>query len=81
LEKKFPRPDLDPRDFGQRFPGQWQAFLRAFYRNPTEVAAVYGVTEKGAEKWWNGLGGPRGAVIAIAATLNPAGFQDYLAAE
>ena len=81
LGKKFPAPNLDPKDFCERFPSQWQAFLHAYYRNQIEVALVYGVTEKAAEKWWNGVGGPRGAVIALAATINPAGFQDFLAAD
>ncbi|WP_131802325.1 hypothetical protein [Yoonia tamlensis] len=56
----------------------WRAFLHAHYRNQIEVAYCYGVTEKAAEKWWLGIGGPNGAKVAIAYQTHPAGAATFL---
>ena len=68
----------DPHTFGAAFPDMWRAFLRAHYRNQVEVAYHYGVTEKAAEKWWQGIGGPNGAKVAMAYQLHPAGAARFL---
>lgn len=56
----------DPLAFYAEFPDRWQAFLRAHFRNAFEVAAFFSVTEKAAEKWWEGIGGPQGAKLGYA---------------
>jgi hypothetical protein len=68
----------DPYAFGAAFPDMWRAFLHAHYRNQIEVAYCYGVTEKAAEKWWQGIGGPNGAKVAIAFQTNPEGAARFL---
>ncbi len=41
-------------------------FLRGHFRSHAEVAVVFGISERAAEKWWNGVGGPQGAKLAFA---------------
>jgi hypothetical protein len=48
------------------FPDRWMAFLRAHFDSPMSVAFHFGVTERAADKWWNGVGGPRGDKLAMA---------------
>lgn len=52
--------------FYAAFPDRWRAFLHAQFRSPFEVAAFFSVTEKAAEKWWHGIGGPQGAKVTYA---------------
>lgn len=56
----------DPLALQRKFPDQWMAFLRANFRNPVDVAFTFGVTEKAADKWWHGIGGPQGSKVALA---------------
>lgn len=68
----------DPIRFGTVFPDRWMAFLRAHHGSVEEVAVFYGVTDRAARKWWNGVGGPRGDKVAMAVMSNPAGAARYL---
>lgn len=65
---------FDPHAFRRVFPDRWSAFLRAHHRDATEVAYFYGVTDRAARDWWEGVSGPRGAVVALAAAAEPEGF-------
>jgi hypothetical protein len=65
---------FDPHAFRRTFPDRWSAFLRAHHRDATEVAYFYGVTDRAARDWWEGVSGPRGAVVALAAAAEPEGF-------
>jgi hypothetical protein len=69
---------LDPHVVRRVFPERWAAFLRAQHRDPTEVAFVYGVTDRAARDWWDGVSGPRGASVVIAAAAYPAQFKSFL---
>jgi hypothetical protein len=69
---------LDPHAVRRTFCDHWQAFLRAQHRDATEVAFVYGVTDRAARDWWDGVSGPRGAAVVIAAANYPAQFQTFL---
>ncbi|MFN7224453.1 MAG: hypothetical protein ACK4MS_10580 [Paracoccaceae bacterium] len=62
---------------GVEFPDLWMAFLRGHFANPVSVAFHFGVTERAAEKWWNGVGGPRGDKVAVALRTVP-GAADAL---
>jgi hypothetical protein len=62
------------------FPDRWMAFLRAHFPSPVAVAHHFGVTERAAEKWWNGVGGPRGDKLAVALVTVPGAFADLLVA-
>lgn len=59
------------------FPDQWMAFLHAHFQNPVAVAYHFGVTERAAAKWWEGVGGPRGDKVAVALRTVP-GAADLL---
>lgn len=69
---------LDPRSFRAFFAVRWSQFLRENYRNPTEVAAVFGVREQTAVNWWEGLNRPTGDVVAHAWMLNPDAMRDAM---
>ena len=65
---------FDPHAFRRVFPERWAAFLRAHHRDPVEVAYIYGVTERAARDWWDGVTGPRGSVVAQAQAQRPEAF-------
>lgn len=69
---------FDPEAFYRMFPDRWMAFLHAHHRSVIEVAAFYSISEKAAAKWWNGIGGPRGDKVVLAAVTHPEGFKKYL---
>lgn len=69
---------FDPHAFRRAFPEKWRSFLRAHHRSATEVAFFYGVTDRAARDWWEGVSSPRGAPVAIAAAKFPTGFALYL---
>lgn len=48
------------------FPERWRDFLRAFFPDAGEVAAFFRVSQKAAEKWWDGIGGAQGAKLDYA---------------
>lgn len=57
---------FDPDAYRRAFPDRWSAFVRAHHRSPTEVAFFYGVTDRAARDWWEGVSAPRGSVVAQA---------------
>lgn len=48
------------------FPDRWRALLRREFLDAREVAGCFKVSEKAAEKWWGGIGGPNGAKLDYA---------------
>lgn len=68
---------VDLHRFRVAFNDRWMALLRARFDSPVQVACYFGVTERAAQKWWDGIGGPRGAQVALALmTLD--GAADHL---
>ena len=65
---------VDPHAVRRTCPALWSQFLRAHHRDATEVAYFYGVTDRAARDWWDGVSGPRGSVMMVAAILHPVGF-------
>lgn len=59
------------------FPDRWSAFLRAHFRDHIHVAFMFGVSERAARKWWEGIGAPR-AEFALAACKHIPGAAEYL---
>jgi hypothetical protein len=59
--------DLD--GMRRQFPARWSGFLRAHFSGPVHVAFVFGVDERAARNWWEGVTAPRAeaAVAAVAA--------------
>jgi hypothetical protein len=65
---------VDPHAVRRTCPALWSQFLRAHHRDAAEVAYFYGVTDRAARDWWEGVSGPRGSVMMVAAILHPVGF-------
>lgn len=65
---------------GAAFPDQWMAFLHAHFASPVAVAFHFGVTERAAAKWWEGVGGPRGDKVVVALRTVPGAVDDLLRA-
>lgn len=68
----------DPFEVQRKFPDRWMAFLHAHFSGPAQVGFTFGVTEKAAEKWWHGVGGPQGAKVALAYSEYPVAARAYL---
>lgn len=62
---------FDAVGFQRDFPELWRDFLRQNFRGPVHVAHDFGVSERAARKWWDGIGGPRGAAVAQAVMQHP----------
>lgn len=58
---------FDVNRFYADFPDRWMAFCQAEFPGPVAVASHFDITERAAEKWLGGIGGPRGdkAVFAL----------------
>ncbi len=72
-----PRGVLDPEQCYRDFPDRWMAWLRREYRSYREVARVFAVSEKAAQKWWDGIGGPGGDKVYFACR-EIEGARDFL---
>lgn len=70
----------DPLAFYRAFPDRWMAFLHAHFRDPIHVAFVFGVSDKAARKWWEGVGGPQGDKVGLALVIVPEAAAMLLAA-
>ncbi|XAI95590.1 hypothetical protein [Nostoc phage Nsp-JY21] len=62
---------FDLLKFQTDFAERWMQFLRAQFSGPVAVAYHFGVTERAAAKWWDGIGGPRGDKVALALITVP----------
>lgn len=65
------------RHYRRVFPDHWSAFLRAHFRDHLHAAFVFGVSERCARNWWEGVSGPR-AEVALAACKHIPGAADQL---
>ena len=69
---------FDLNGFYAGFNDRWAAYLRwRFVGGPIEVAAHFKISERAAQKWWQGIGGPRGDKLALA-LITLEGAQDQL---
>ena len=59
------------------FPDRWMEFLHGHFRDPVHVAFMFGVSERAARKWWEGVGAPR-AEFALAACKHIPGAAEFL---
>lgn len=67
------------KSFRQFFAAKWALFVRENYRNPEEVAVVFGVRFQTALNWWNGDNAPSGFAVAMAFRDCPEGAIRHLA--
>lgn len=59
------------------FPDRWASFLRSHFRDHVHVAFVFGVSERTARNWFEGISAPR-AEFALAACKHIPGAAEYL---
>lgn len=68
---------FDLHRYRRLFPDRWAAFLRAHFHDSVHVAYVFGVSDRTARNWWDGIGAPR-AEMALAACKHIPGAAQYL---
>jgi hypothetical protein len=61
----------DPERTHREFPGRWQAYILANYRNYKHVQQVFNVSERTARKWFAGETGCVGGHVAVAIIEHP----------
>jgi len=59
------------------FPDRWASFLRGHFRDHMHVAYVFGVSDRTARNWWDGISAPR-AEFALAACKHIPGAAQWL---
>lgn len=62
------------------FPDRWAAFLKAHFRDSVTVAYFFGVNEKTARLWMEGVTAPRAEVVLALAERAPS-IIPYLLSE
>ncbi len=67
----FARP-FDLHGYRRRFPDLWAGFLKAHFQGATHIAFVFGVTERCAQNWLNGVGSPKPEFVMMALKNIPA---------
>lgn len=76
-EISFRAKSTDLLGFARVFPDRWSAYLRASGLCPAEIAVAFGVDQRTAQNWLEGLVAPRGAVVALAALREPERFAEH----
>lgn len=56
----------DPYAFRRLYPHRWREFLRAHFRNATDVEMAFSIDDKTARNWWHGKTGPQGWAVEYA---------------
>lgn len=69
---------LEPRGFKAFFKYRFSQFLQANYRNPEEVAVVYGVRYQTALNWWQGVNAPSGDTATLACLRHGDKFTSFM---
>jgi hypothetical protein len=64
-------PALDPFRIHAEFPERWSAYIRAHFRNVSQVIAAFDVSERTARKWWEAETGANGGNVAVACRMHP----------
>lgn len=72
---------MDPEDCYQRFPDRWMRWLHCNFTDARKVARAFSVSERAAQKWWDGIGGVNGGKVAYAVRTWPGAAEFLFAAE
>jgi hypothetical protein len=75
------RAEIDPEACYAGFPDRWRQWLHRNYRTARHVAQAFSVSERAAQKWWDGIGGVNGGKVAYAVRTQPGAAQFLFAAE
>ena len=70
----------DPRAFRRLYPDRWAAFLKAHFRNSTEIACFFDIDEKTARQWLNGINAPQAWAASFAVVSIPGAARELLEA-
>jgi len=65
----------DPYAFRRLYPNRWREFLRAHFRNATDVEMAFSIDDKTARNWWHGKTGPQGWAVEYARQHVPGAAQ------
>ncbi len=68
---QFPGVPVDLDRLRRVLPDRWSAFLRAHFRDRIHVAFIFGVDERTARNWWDGVGSPRAEVVLLTISQCP----------
>ncbi|EPX82078.1 hypothetical protein [Salipiger mucosus] len=68
---------VDLHAWQRTYPDRARAYFRASGMSAAQIAVVYGVTERTAMNWLEGVVGPKGDKIALIALRDRAGFERY----
>lgn len=69
----------DPRRYRALYPEKWHSFLRAHFRDAMQVGFFFGVSERTARDWFEGVTRSQGWAVAYAVETIP-GAAEYLRA-
>jgi hypothetical protein len=81
IARRKARAAVDPEACYAEFPDRWRAWLHRNYRTARHVAQAFCVSERAAQKWWDGVGGVNGGKVAFAVRTQPGAAQFLFAAE
>ena len=69
--------EFDLYGYQRQFPQRAAAYFQASGLSAAQIAVVFGVTERTAMNWLEGIAVPRGAQIALVAVRDPDGFRRH----
>lgn len=70
----------DPRSFDQHLRNAWVELTNKHFQSAEHVAVFFGVTEKAARNWREGVTGPKGGAVAYAIKNVPGAADKLLGA-
>lgn len=68
----------DPRSFDQHLREAWVELTNKHFQSAEHVAVFFGVTEKAARNWREGVSGPKGGSVAYAIKNMPGAAESLL---
>lgn len=61
----------DPRRYRALYPDKWHMFLHSHFRDSLHVGFFFGVSERTARDWWEGVTTSQGWAVAYAIDTIP----------
>lgn len=61
----------DPRRYRALYPDKWHTFLHSHFRDSLHVGFFFGVSERTARDWWEGVTTSQGWAVAYAIDTIP----------
>ena len=70
----------DPKSFDRHLRDAWVELTNKHFQSAEHVAVFFGVTEKAARNWREGVTGPKGGAVAYAIKTLPGAAERLLGA-